>query len=729
MSQKTVRKLFGTDGIRGRANEYPITAEVALRIGKAVAHILRSADTARHCVLVGKDPRISGSMLETALTSGLLSMGMDVQLLGTLPTPAIAHLTKSTGAAAGVMITASHNAFEDNGIKIIGSDGYKLTDELECEMENYILGETPEPAPVPPTEMGSVDTLDNARGRYLEHVKQSARDLSLHGMKIVLDCGNGAASTVAPILFRELGAEIIAFSNQPDGLNINDGCGALHPERAAEQVLRHRADLGISLDGDADRVIFTDANGQVVSGDAMLALCAIGLHEQGLLHHQTLVTTVMSNLGLIEAMQEHGIAVATTAVGDRHVIECMRRGGFSFGGENSGHLIFGKYSTTGDGILSALQVLRLMRKRKATLAELAAVMNEYPSLLVNVPVARKPPLDTLPGLCQLMREADEVFGALGRYLIRYSGTERQLRVLVEHRDLETCRKRKSHKKHTAMHAFAPSDCDPLTLTRPLVDFPIGNRALAEHHRLLKAPEGVSLAPHGWMDAADFSAFLRSGLSSVRTTSGVWLAWWDAAEPTDAFFTSQHSFLIRFPWDLLAANERYVSSLTSPQIIGHIHPSAVIEGTLHLGPGSRILPGVFIEGNVIIGSDCKIGPNCYVRGNTSIGDGCHIGQSVEIKNSILLHRTHLGHLSYLGDSVLGENVNFGAGTIVSNLRHDGAHHRSMVGGALVDTGRRKFGCIVGDGVRTGIHTSIYSGRKLWPNTTTRPGDIVQRDILS
>ncbi len=427
-------KLFGTDGIRGRVNEFPITAEIALRMGKAVASVLHTAEPKRNRVIVGKDTRISGYMLETALTSGLVSMGMDVYLVGPLPTPAVAHLIKSMGAAAGIMITASHNPYEDNGIKVFGPDGYKLSDELEALIERHILGDEPEAPPLHPKFIGKAHRIDDARGRYIEFAKQTADNIPLHGLKIVLDCGNGAAYAIAPVIFSELGAEVITLATTPDGLNINAGCGALHPENAAALVREHRADIGISLDGDADRVIFTDAEGNVISGDRVLALCAIGLKEQGKLRHDTLVATIMSNLGLIEAMKENGIKVECTAVGDRNVIECMRKNGYSFGGENSGHLIFGDHVTTGDGILSALQVLRMMREKNATLAELAGVMHEYPTQLSNLPVPSKPPLDSLPKLQQLMNDATAEFGEKGRHLIRYSGTENKIRVLVEHRE-------------------------------------------------------------------------------------------------------------------------------------------------------------------------------------------------------------------------------------------------------------------------------------------------------
>jgi len=432
-------KLFGTDGIRGRANEFPITAEVALRMGKAVANVLRSSGPNRNRVLVGKDTRISGYMLETALTSGLVSMGMDVFMVGPMPTPAVAHLTKSMGAAAGIMITASHNPYEDNGMKIFGPDGYKLSDDLEGLIERHILGQEPESPPLPPRQIGKAHRIDDARGRYIEFCKHTADNVPLHGLKVVVDCGHGAAYFIAPLIFKELGAEVITTGIQPDGLNINSGCGALNPENAGDLVRRFNADLGVSFDGDADRVIFTDANGQVVSGDRILALCAIGLKHQGKLKHDTLVATVMSNLGLREAMQHNGIKLETTAVGDRNVIECIRKNGYSFGGENSGHLIFADHATTGDGILSALQVLRMMRDRNATLAQLAAVLTEYPTQLANLPVLAKPPLDSLPKLNELMQKAVTEFGDNGRHLIRYSGTENKIRVLVEHHDIGECR--------------------------------------------------------------------------------------------------------------------------------------------------------------------------------------------------------------------------------------------------------------------------------------------------
>lgn len=431
-------KLFGTDGIRGRVNEFPMTAEVALKIGKAVASVLSSDEPKRRRVVLGKDTRVSGYMFETALTSGLVSRGMDVFLVGPLPTPAVAHLTKSMGAAAGIMITASHNPHTDNGVKIFGSDGYKLSDQLETNIEQDILSGDDRVPPLPSEMIGKAFRIDDARGRYIEFVKQTADNISLHGMKVVVDCGHGAAYDIAPLIFRELGAEVVSYGVKPDGYNINHHCGALHPDSAAGLVMEHDADIGISFDGDADRVIFSCENGRVISGDRILALCALGLKRRGALKKDTLVATVMSNLGLKEAMRHHGIAVETTAVGDRSVIERLRDGGYAFGGENSGHLIFSDYSTTGDGILSALQLLAIMRESGKGLSELSAVMDEYPSELCSMMVASKPPLESLGGLKDLMKQATDEFGDAGRHLIRYSGTENKIRVLVEHRDSETC---------------------------------------------------------------------------------------------------------------------------------------------------------------------------------------------------------------------------------------------------------------------------------------------------
>ena len=426
-------ELFGTDGIRGVANEYPITPEVALRIGRAVARVLRAQYKGRHKVVIGKDTRVSGYMLETALTSGLVSEGARVLLTGPVPTPAVAHLTKSMACDAGIMLTASHNPFADNGIKIFGPDGYKLNDALEEEIEAIILGEEPAPTKV---RLGKAVRIDDANGRYIEFAKASIGDKNLRGLKVVVDCAHGAGYFVGPLIFEELGAEVITLGTAPDGYNINEGVGSLHPEKAATLVKEHQANLGICLDGDADRVIFVDSNGQVVSGDRVLCLCAIALKSQGKLRNNTLVTTIMSNLGLRDALAAHGIALEQAQVGDRHVLERMRDGNFSFGGENSGHLIFSDFATTGDGIVSALMVLSVIKASGKSLAELADCMTEYPSELVGLNVKEKPPLETVPEIKAAMENAEAELGNDGRILVRYSGTEKKLRILVEAKDAQ-----------------------------------------------------------------------------------------------------------------------------------------------------------------------------------------------------------------------------------------------------------------------------------------------------
>lgn len=430
----SLMKLFGTDGIRGTANVFPITPEVALRAGKAIAAVMSELGETRRRVIIGKDTRISGYMLETALTSGLVSAGMDVLLVGPLPTPAVAHLTQSMRCAAGIMLTASHNPYEDNGLKIFGSDGYKLSDEHEERIEHWILSPETPPLPIGASHIGKATRIDDARGRYIEFAKHTAENIALHGLKLVIDCGHGAAYMVAPLIFRELGAEVITMGTAPDGKNINADCGALHPEAAGALVKEHGADLGVSFDGDADRAIFTDSNGQTVSGDRIIALCALALKRRNQLRGDAIAVTVMSNLGLHAAMLDAGIKVITTGVGDRQVIEALRARGHSFGGENSGHLIFAGHATTGDGILSALQVLRVMKESGRPLHELAECMEEYPQQLRSFAVPAKPPLETLTDFCELLIEADAALGQQGRQLIRYSGTENKARVMVEHPD-------------------------------------------------------------------------------------------------------------------------------------------------------------------------------------------------------------------------------------------------------------------------------------------------------
>jgi len=423
-----MKKLFGTDGIRGKANTYPITPELALLVGKATAKVLGGA---HRRVIVGKDTRISGYMLENAITSGLLSMGMDVLAVGPMPTPAVAHLTKSMGAACGIMITASHNPACDNGIKIFAEDGFKLPDSVELEIEKEILGGKLGEEGVQCESIGKAYRIEDARGRYIAYAKGSVRYMSLRGLKIVLDCANGAAYAIAPMIFRELGAEVIETAVKPDGLNINADCGALHPENVGRLVREHKADVGIALDGDADRVIFCDANGSEVNGDRIIGMIALAYKEEKKLVSDTVVVTGMSNLGLARAMTRAGIKVEVTDVGDRYVIERMRAGGFNVGGEQSGHIIFMDYATTGDGIITALHVLKHMKETGRPLAELAGFMTVFPQQLKSFAVARKVPLADLTHLPAEIEACGSALGESGRTIVRYSGTENKIRILVE----------------------------------------------------------------------------------------------------------------------------------------------------------------------------------------------------------------------------------------------------------------------------------------------------------
>jgi phosphoglucosamine mutase len=425
------RHLFGTDGVRGTANVEPMTSETALRLGRALAHVSKRSHR-RHKILIGKDTRLSGYMLETAMASGICSMGVDVLLVGPLPTPGIAFLTRTMRADAGVVISASHNPFPDNGIKFFSQAGFKLPDDVEAEIERLVLSDSIDTLRPTATEIGKAFRVDDAVGRYNVFAKSAfPRHLTLDGIKIVVDCGHGAAYRVAPEVLEELGARVIALGVDPDGQNINQGCGALHPESLAIAVRQHGAHVGIALDGDADRVIFVDDQGEIVDGDQVMAMLASDLSSRGELKHGTLVATVMSNLGLHVSMRERGIRVLTTPVGDRYVVEEMVRGGFNLGGEQSGHIVFLDYNTTGDGLISALSVLSLMVGKGSTLSELRRVMSRFPQVLLNVPVAARRDVGTVPGLQAAITRCETALGERGRVLVRYSGTEALLRVMVE----------------------------------------------------------------------------------------------------------------------------------------------------------------------------------------------------------------------------------------------------------------------------------------------------------
>lgn len=425
-----MRKLFGTDGIRGVANRYPITPEVALKLGKAAAEVFKT-DKEQHLILIGKDTRRSGYMLENALTAGICSMGVHVLLVGPMPTPAIAHLTRSFAADAGIMISASHNPAADNGIKFFSRDGAKLPDETEEEIEQlFFQGDIPNEQIIEGA-VGRAKRIDDARGRYIEFAKASVQNHSLKGIRMVLDCANGGAYCVSPYIFRELGAEVEVIHDQPNGLNVNLNCGSEHPEAMRSRVLESHADIGIALDGDADRVVMVDEEGRFVDGDMILAMMAVHLKSTGLLKNDTVVATEMSNGGLDAAMQTAGIRLLRTRVGDRYVYDEMLKGDYNLGGEQSGHIIFRDYCTTGDGTIVALQVIHLMKHSGRKLSELSRVMTRLPQVLVNVEVKEKIPFEKLPALKRQIDEAHQQLNGIGRVHVRYSGTQNLLRIMLE----------------------------------------------------------------------------------------------------------------------------------------------------------------------------------------------------------------------------------------------------------------------------------------------------------
>ncbi len=428
------KKLFGTDGVRGVANIHPMTTEIAMQLGRAIAYIFKKDDR-RHRIVIGKDTRLSGYMIENALASGICSMGVDVLLVGPLPTPGIAFITSSMRADAGVVISASHNAYQDNGIKFFSGDGFKLPDETELAIEELIFSKEIDSLRPIAEKVGKAYRIDDAVGRYVVFLKNSfPRELDLLGLKIVLDCANGAAYKAAPAVLRELGADVVLIGASPNGTNINAGCGSMHSEVISAAVKEHQAHLGMALDGDADRVIFVDENGKEVDGDYIMAICANDLIKQGKLAKNTLVATVMSNMGLDIAIRNAGGQIVKTAVGDRYVVEEMRRNGYNVGGEQSGHMVFLDHNTTGDGMISALQVLAIMQRSGKPLSELASIMTALPQVLVNVRVDKKRPVTEVPEVAKAIAAAEEELAQTGRVLIRYSGTEPLMRIMLEGQD-------------------------------------------------------------------------------------------------------------------------------------------------------------------------------------------------------------------------------------------------------------------------------------------------------
>ncbi|HCC69130.1 MAG TPA: phosphoglucosamine mutase [Nitrospiraceae bacterium] len=430
-----MRKLFGTDGIRGKVNTYPMTSEIALKVGRAAAHVLKKAH-GRNMILIGKDTRLSGYMLESALTSGICSMGMNVVLVGPLPTPGIAFITRSLRIDAGIVISASHNPYDDNGIKFFSSNGFKLPDEVERAIEDAVFSEEMKKIRPLGSDIGKAFRLEDATGRYIEYLKSTfPKGMTLDGLKIVVDCANGAAYKVTPWVLRELGAEVIAINDKPDGKNINAGCGSVYPEAMQKAVIENRADIGIAHDGDADRTILCDENGQIVDGDQIMGMCALEAKKGGYLKGNTVVCTVMSNMGLEKFLQSAGIKLIRTQVGDRCVVEEMLKGGYNLGGEQSGHIIFMDHNTTGDGPLTALQILAVMRKNGEALSKLASHIPRYPQVLMNVKVTEKKSVEEFPEIIKAIKAAEQRLNG-GRILIRPSGTEPKIRVMVEGEDMD-----------------------------------------------------------------------------------------------------------------------------------------------------------------------------------------------------------------------------------------------------------------------------------------------------
>jgi phosphoglucosamine mutase len=435
------KKIFGTDGVRGTANVEPVTAETALKLGRASAHVFKNLEAmargfGKHKIVIGKDTRLSGYMLENALSAGILSMGVDVLFIGPLPTPGIAYVTRSLRADAGIAITASHNPYTDNGIKFFRADGYKLDDNIEQQIENLVFSGAIENIRPTADHIGKAVRIDDALGRYIEFAKASfPRSLTLEGMRIVVDCANGAAYKATPCVLRELGADVIVYGNAPNGMNINENCGSMHPEEMCRKVLEHGAQLGIAHDGDADRVLLCDEMGSLIDGDDILVISALDMLAQGTLLQNTVVATVMSNAGLDAAVKKAGGNVVRTSVGDKNVIDEMLRNGYNLGGEQSGHLIFRDYSSTGDGLVAALQMLRIMKTRKSLLSHLSRCWTRFPQLITNIRVREKLPFEEMDGILQLVGEAEaELKDEGGRVLLRYSGTEPKARLLIEGKD-------------------------------------------------------------------------------------------------------------------------------------------------------------------------------------------------------------------------------------------------------------------------------------------------------
>lgn len=427
-------KLFGTDGIRGKANQPPMTGEIAFQVGRAAAYVLKRKH-GRDIILIGKDTRLSGYMLESALTSGICSMGVDVALVGPMPTPGIAFVTRSLRVDAGIVISASHNPYDDNGIKFFSSEGFKLPDSIEKEIEDAVFSKNIETIRPVGTNIGKAYRVNDVAGRYIEFIKSTfPKGMSLEGLRIVVDCANGSAYRITPVLLKELGAEVISISDEPDGKNINAGCGSTHPEAMQKAVLEYKADIGIAHDGDADRTILCDEKGEIVDGDKIMGICAADMQRNNRLKGSSIVATVMSNIGLERFLNKIGINIIRAPVGDRYVVEELLKRGCNLGGEQSGHIIFMDHNTTGDGPITAIQVLAIMCKNQKTLSELSSDILIYPQILVNVKVSKKKKIEDFPDVVSAIEHAEKKLDG-GRILVRPSGTEPKIRVMVEGSDM------------------------------------------------------------------------------------------------------------------------------------------------------------------------------------------------------------------------------------------------------------------------------------------------------
>jgi len=438
------KRIFGTDGVRGTANIEPVTAETALKLGRAAGHVFKHLESqsrshGRHRIVLGKDTRLSGYMLENAISAGILSVGVDVLFIGPLPTPGVAYVTRSLRADAGIVITASHNPYDDNGIKFFRADGYKLDDRIEREIEDLVFTGRIENIRPTAEDIGKAVRIDDALGRYIEQAKSSfPRGMTLEGMRIVVDCAHGAAYKSTPCVLRELGADVITYGNQPDGKNINKDCGSMHPNLMCQKIWEHRADAGLAHDGDADRLLMCDEAGHLIDGDDVMAMAALDMIEHDQLAEKTLVATVMSNAGLEAAISNVGGKIVRTDVGDKNVIDEMLKHGYNLGGEQSGHMIFRDFSSTGDGLVAALQVLRIMKSKGQPLSKLVRCWTRFPQVVTNIRVREKRPFAELDGIPRLVEEAErELKGDGGRVLLRYSGTEPKCRLLLEGREKST----------------------------------------------------------------------------------------------------------------------------------------------------------------------------------------------------------------------------------------------------------------------------------------------------